>query len=516
MIHYWLNKILPILAIIAVMTACDENTGTMGFSVVEGNDTVNINAATFNVITESVLAHDVASRNTNILLGKYKDPETDTYITAHCMTQLHTMGTEQFPPVDSLWEYHETKNLNDITADSCFLWMMVPSNIGDSLSQMKMVCHELKKPFLEGKEYYMDDIDVWKEYVRGEDGIHQPLTYTGANKRMDDNVRKIIQGNYLNIPLNDNYIASYGNPYSNYGTYLLQSYYNGDKEDFKSDYKFLRNVCPGFYFENTGGIDNIMRITYTYIRVWFSRLRMVKGVETKVAGYIDFPGTEEVMQLTFLDRDKEKLEQLVELANLNDVESYIKAPASIYTQVTLPVMDVMNQYDSKTGTYTNHETDTLNTARLFIPRINEETEVNPKFKLSIPQTILMVPTDSLSSFFQKRKTTDNRTTFIATYASNTNGYTYNNISTLISTMYRNFKKSGKSIMEYEKENPNWNKVLLVPVQVNSATFNTTTVTMRVMHDMSLATTRLVQGKEDTSGGRKISLSVVYSNSKRKE
>lgn len=497
------------------MTACDENTGTMGFSVVEGNDTVNINAATFNVITESVIANDVASRNSNILLGKYKDPETDTYITAHCMTQQHTMGTALFPPMDSLWIYDQTGDITDFVADSCFLWLEIPKNIGDSLSQMKMICHELKKPFEEDTEYYMDDVNVWKDYVR-EDGMHIPLTYTGANKRMDDNVRKLYAANYLNIPLNDDYITQDGEHFENYGTYLMQTYYTGDKDDLKNDYNFLHNVCPGFYLENTGGIDNIMWISATYIRVWYSRVRYVKGVATKVAAYIDFPGTEEVMQLTFLDRDRTKLEKLVELANEGDVESYIKAPASIYTQMTLPVMDIMNQYDSSTGTYINHEADTLNTARLYIPRINDASNVDPKYMLSIPQTLLMVPTDSLNNFFLNRKTTDNRTSFIASYASNTNGYTYNNISTLITTMYRNFKKSGKSIEEYEQEHPDWNKVMLVPVQVYSATFNTSTVTMRVMHDMSLATTRLVQGIDDTSGGRKISLSVIYSNGKRKD
>jgi hypothetical protein len=185
--------------------------------------------------------------------------------------------------------------------------------------------------------------------------------------------------------------------------------------------------------------------------------------------------------------------------------------------MTLPVMDVMHQYDSETETYINHESDTLNTARLFIPRINDVSNVKPEYKLSIPQTLLMVPTDSLHNFFYKRKTTDNRTTFTASYVSTTNGYTFNNISTLISWMYRQYKKSGKSIEEYELEHPNWNKVLLVPVQVNAATFNTATVTMRVMHDMSMATTRLLQGIEDTAGGeRRISLSVIYSNANRKD
>lgn len=497
------------------MTACDENTGTMGFSVVEGNDTVSIKAVAFNVVTESVIASDVASRNSNMLLGKYKDPETDTYITAHCMTQLHTMGTSVFPPADSLWIYQYTGDIDELEADSCFLWLVVPSNIGDSLSQMKLVCHELAKPFEESQQYYMEDVDKWKEYVR-QDGLHIPLTYTGANKRMLDADRKKYEYNYINIPLNSKYVAKDGEEYPDYGTYLLQSYYSGDKSDLANDYNFLRKVCPGFYIENTGGIDNIIKIANTYIRVWYSRYRKVKGVDTRISTYIDFPGTEEVMQLTFLDRDRKKLEELVEQANINDVETYIKAPGSIYTQLTLPVMDIMNQYDSSTGTYTNHESDTLNTARVFIPRINDASGVNPKYLLSIPQTILMVPTDSLQSFFAQRKTSDNRTTFTAAYTSNTNGYTFNNISTLITSMYRNFKKSGKSLLEYEEEHPDWNKVLLVPVQVSTANFSSTTVTTRVTHDMSLSTTRLVQGKEDTSDGRKITLSVIYSNAKRKE
>ena len=58
-----------------------------------------------------------------------------------------------------------------------------------------------------------------------------------------------------------------------------------------------------------------------------------------------------------------------------------------------------------------------------------------------------------------------------------------------------------------EEHPNWNKVILVPVTV---TKNTSTLqVVRIVHDMSLTSARLVRG-QGNGDDNPVSISVIYS------
>lgn len=58
--------------------------------------------------------------------------------------------------------------------------------------------------------------------------------------------------------------------------------------------------------------------------------------------------------------------------------------------MTLPIDDIMM----------NHKNDTINTAKVSLTRINNS--VNSKYSLGIPQKLLMIPKDSLYSFFKMK------------------------------------------------------------------------------------------------------------------
>ena len=158
-----------------------------------------------------------------------------------------------------------------------------------------------------------------------------------------------------------------------------------------------------------------------------------------------------------------------------------------------------------------HEKDTLNTASISFPRLNNENEDNP-YNFATPSTILMVQKDSLQSFFEKSKLADSRTSYTTSYSSTgtyKNAYTFQNIANLVSAMYKN-KGKGE----------NWNKVVLVPVNIITATQGHTTVISKINHDMSLASTRLKRGVITTDSNGKetspIQIKVIYSKFKEKE
>lgn len=456
-------RLLTVLVIAALtFAACDDTTEGIGGSITNKIDNINISNSAFNVTTKSIVAGAVLSRNNTGLIGKMKDPETGNYVKGDYMTQLSVLPTFS---VDTL-DYIKQANGGSIEADSCYLLVSYNASYGDTIAPMKVTAYEMTKPMAEDQEYY-SDYDAFKAEAGwvSENNPHWSSNYNLSNTSDVKNFK---------IYLNKKYKKD-GKTYKNYGSYIMQTYAE-HPEYFKTNYKFLHNVCPGFYIKNVGGTGNMAKIWNTELIFYWTRHKTINKDSTAVSiGYNRFDGTEEVLQLNKIENDTENLKKLAS----KDQEkcTYLKSPAGIFTEVTLPIKDIMK----------GHEKDTLNTATISFPRLNNENEDNP-YNFATPSTILMVQKDSLQSFFEKSKLADSRTSYTASYSSTgtyKNAYTFQNIANLVSAMYKN-KGKGE----------NWNKVVLVPVNVITTTQGYTTVISKINHDMSLASTRLIVGTDD--------------------
>lgn len=454
-------RLLTVLVIAALtFAACDDTTEGIGGSITNKIDNINISNSAFNVTTKSIVADSVLSRNNTGLIGKMKDPQTGNYVKGDYMTQLSVLPTFS---VDTL-DYIKQANKGSIEADSCYLLVSYNASYGDTIAPMKVTAYEMTKPMAEDKEYY-SNYDAFEKGWVNENNQHWSSNYNLSNTSDVKNFK---------IYLNKKYKKD-GKTYKNYGSYIMQTYAE-HPEYFKTNYKFLYNVCPGFYIKNVGGTGNMAKIWNTELIFYWTRKKTINTDSTAVSiGYNRFDGTEEVLQLNKIENDTENLKKLAS----KDQEkcTYLKSPAGIFTEVTLPIEDIMK----------GHEKDTLNTATISFPRLNNENEDNP-YNFATPSTILMVQKDSLQSFFEKSKLADSRTSYTASYSSTgtyKNAYTFQNIANLVSAMYKN-KGKGE----------NWNKVVLVPVNVITTTQGYTTVISKINHDMSLASTRLIVGTDD--------------------
>lgn len=480
-------KIFNIAALclaLAAFTACDDSTDTIGSTTTNKVDNINISVDTFNVASRSIVADSVLGSTGTVLLGKVKDPETGTYVTGDYMTQLGIIPSFD---IDTL-QYIKDANDGEIIADSCFLLISYSSTYGDTLAPMKIKAYEMSQVMPEGKNYYTD-FDAFKDGYVSEDNYQGAATYS-LESTVD--AFKI----YLNKPYTKD-----GKTYNNYGTYIMQTYYE-HPEYFKDNYTFLHKVCPGFYLKNAGGIGNVANVWNTELQFYWTRKKTTTasdGVTDSTVigiGYNRFDGTEEVLQLNKITNDTRSISQLAE----DQTCTYIKSPAGIFTEVTLPVDEIM----------AGHENDTINTASLSLQRINNEDEMN-SYNFSAPSTILMIPKDSLYTFFENGNVYNNRTSYSTSYNTSStstlkNGYTFSNIGNLITNMD---KKRGTSA--------DWNKVVLIPVTITTTTQDSYSVVSAVNHDMSLASTRLVKGtastKTDASGNKldsPIKIKVIYS------
>ena len=200
------------------------------------------------------------------------------------------------------------------------------------------------------------------------------------------------------------------------------------------------------------------------------------------------------MHTTTITNNKERLAQLAADANNSDY-SYLKTPAGLFTEVTLPVEEI----------WAGHEKDSLLAAKMTFQRLNNDT-VDSR-SLGTPSTLLMVMKDSLYTFFEKKKLPDSRTSYLVSYNSSYNTYTFTNLSNLITTIHNKKVKGTDGDANWKAKNPNWNKVVLVPVYAVVPS-NSSTPT-RVINDMSLTSTRLLGGKSYP-----IEVNVVYARFKK--
>jgi hypothetical protein len=485
MMRKWLMAGIAMIAI--AISSCDEDTNTMGYSLTSDADRFSLVPDTFQIeSTQSIKADSVLARSSYCYIGRIKDPETGAYISSDFTTQFNVLENE------SNYIFAGKKDISSLDTDgepiatSCYLSVIINDYIGDSLTAMKLMVEELDKPIEENKLYYSNFNPEASGYIRN-DGLKQAKVYSMVDLTLSDSMRYVRQQNnyysYIKIPLNKQYKAKDGVTYKNYGTYLMRTYYQ-HPEYYKTAISFIKNVCPGFYIKTVDGQGVMAEVLNVQLNVEYK----FKTDGTEYSGSKIFYGTEEVMQTTHISNDKGRIDSLV-----NKVKdcTYLKTPAGIFTEVTIPVDEI------KKG----HANDSILSAKIAFQRmvdLNNRTDD----LLSDATELLMIERDSLYSFFENNKVTNNRTSFLAVYNSSLNTYTYNNISSLINHMYANRDKGSK----------NWNKVVLIPVKTSSvrtSSYSSATVT-GINNEMAITSTRLIGGIKNP---RNPVISVIYNKSK---
>jgi hypothetical protein len=479
-----------LMAGIAILTiaisSCDEDTNTMGYSLTSDADRFSLIPDTFQIdSTKSIKADSVLARSSYSYLGRIKDPETGAYITSDFTTQFTVLEKEKnyiFAPKKDITSLDTD---GEPVATSCNLIVIINSYLGDSLTAMKLMVEELDKPIEENKLYYSNFDPEANDYIRN-DGLKQAKMYSMVDLTLSDSARAARLNknyySYINIPLNKQYKAKDGTVYKNYGTYLMRTYYQ-HPEYFKNSISFIKNVCPGFYFKTVDGQGVMAEVLNVQMEVKFK----YKSNDKEYDGSKIFYGTEEVMQTTHIANEKGKIDSLVNVKNC----TYLKTPAGIFTEVTLPVEQI------KKG----HINDSILSAKITFQRMADLNKKTDEL-LSDATQLLMIERDSLYSFFEKNNVTNNRTSFLAVFNATLNTYAYNNISSLINHMWSIRGKGSK----------NWNKVVLVPVKtstVSTSSYTSATVT-GINNEMGITSTRLVGGIKNPDNP---TISIIYNQSK---
>ncbi len=468
-------KFIALTAIAACcMASCDDTTDIIGNTLTDNQDILHVSTDSFVVSTRSLIADSVLARTNTGYLGRMKDVETGSYVTGDYMVQFSTLEDYSFPNADSI-----VGRYNGLPAvDSVEIRLYHSTHEGDSLAPMRLTAYEMTRPMSEGTNYYSNFDPVANGYVDTENAFQATKTYAIEDANVSDDDRNAATYTpSIRIVLDKPYTKD-GTTWNNYGTYILQTYY-AHPEYFKNVYNFVHHVVPGFYVRHEGGQGAMAGINISQLNLFFTyqAYEPDSGRVMTFTGTTSFAGTEEALQTNRITNDVASIRRLA----ADNSCTYIKSPAGIFTEITLPVDEIM----------AGHERDTLNTAKLTLTRLNNL--VHSSYASGIPKTLLILPKDSMYTFFEQGKVFDNRTSFVATYSSTTNGYTFSNLSGLVTYMY------------HHRNGADWNKAVVIPVKYDTGS---TGVVTKVYHDMSLGSTRLVGGSENAVAP--IRISCIYS------
>lgn len=455
-----LKSLIAVFTVVLALISCDETTGTIGVDMMPTSDLVTKKYETYKVATQSFAVGDSVLARTNIsYLGRFTDPETGTVIKSDFLTQFHCSEDFALPDI--------------IRGDSCSkveLKLYLDSYIGDSLSSFKVSAYELDKPLDPNADYYTN-IDPTQYYNVGKEPITSKW-YTIADHTISDSLRYANKKNGT-----QNITLSLPNEL---GNKILKAY--RENPDYFTNTSTWSNsglpMSKGVYFKLESGDGAVAAIDICQMNLYFRYYDDDYAKDT--TGIVQFAATEEVVQATRFENSN--LGQLM----ADEEATYIKCPAGIFTMATLPV-DELNPND------------TINSAKLTFTRYNDK--VQSSFKLEIPQNLLLLRLDDyLNGFFEKYLLPDSETSFLTTFNSKTNTYAYSNISDLLTVMLK--EKANGTATE------NWNKVLLIPVEKIETTDSSSNskVVVKMNHDFSISSSRLVGGKND-----KINLEVIYTS-----
>ena len=446
------------IATLLTFTQCDDNTGSIGGSLVPENDIITAETKTFYATSNTIMANDSILANTSdVYLGMYTDEESGTVFSSSFVTQFGCTEDFEFP----------MEGVVDDSASYTKLRLYFNEYYGDSLNAMRCEVYELDNTLQEGVPYYTN-FDPEELY----DVEKKPLAAKTFNV-IDYNVHDTI----LN---SDNYARHIEIALPNsIGNRFISKFYEKDAEGnivgkkyFANSEVFINDIFKGIYVKCVQGDGTILKIYRARIDVGFKRLiKSSSGALDSIQALsAPFYSGKEVLQTNKFDNNDLK-------PLLDEKEyTYIKTPAGLFTEVKLPICELVENCD------------TINSAKMVFTRYNEEGgSMN-----SAHGTLLMVRKADMYKFFLKNKLSDGETSYLTSFVNSSNEYVFSNIANLFKHCYKEYTEGVQKDSNWEAKNPDWDKVVLIPV---TTTEDSNGSVVKILHDISISSMRLRGGTE---------------------
>ena len=383
----------------SILAGCNDDLSPIGTSIQPGDDTIAVYTDSFRIQATTVLLDSIYARSTSAQLGELYDPlygnlKSDYMCQFYCPSGFqfaHTPYGGKIDSVDFRIEYFNSSHKNGA-------W------IGDSLAPMRAEIFRITSPL---RKHFYTNFDP-AQYCDLRESLGAQ-TYTAFNASIPDSVRE-----------EDDFIAHVD---IQLPAELGQRFYDesvNNPSTFDSQDSF-NEFFPGVYVTNTFGSGNILSISKSYMRIHYRyAVTGSAGQDSLIATSEQFATSKEVIQLNrFTNTD---LSQLLEP---NDEFAYFKTPAGVCMRIVFPTTEITPIMRERI----------VNNLPLELKAMPQE---DWKYALTPPSYLLILPEDSVKSFFEKEQIENGQTSFLSdAYDKDTRTYSFPNLANLLKHQMEN-------------------------------------------------------------------------------
>jgi len=394
-----------------IFFSCNDTIGRVGLGIQPEEDKVAVFDTTFTFDARTIAVDSIYAKTPYGFLGEFYDPAYGSIKSSFICQYYPSIG---FQYLDSIV---------DNKIDSVRLNLYYSEFIGDSLTPMEVTVYPVIKPLTEN--YYTNtDPSVFCD-------MNNPIakySYTARNKNLSDSLiqANITNGSYpfhISIPLP----VKLGQDY-------LDKIRNGE---LKTVDEFL-NFFPGTYLKTTFGTGSMLPIELATILVYCTQETMLQNVSggDSIAYKPDeavFAVTKEVIQLNKFENKNPAF-----LTEDSPDKTYIKTPAGVYTEITIPIKKIVAAIGKKKFSSVAFSLNAYPPEDIPFPLPIPGKAITAGYNAygntqstGFDRKLLLIQPDSVKNFFEMKKVVDNQTAFTAYFNENTYTYNFTNIANLI-------------------------------------------------------------------------------------
>ncbi len=380
---------------LAILGGCNDELSEVGSSIQPDGDKSFVYVDSFQLSAKTVLMDSVYARTTSGLLGEIYDPLYGN-IKSDYLCQFYCPENYQF----------QNTPLNGVI-DSMDLRIFYSSWVGDSLTPMQVTVYPIST--VPERNFYTN-VDPEK-YCDMQTVLGQKM-YTAYDVTISDSVRNGLTSTTYTPVVRVKLPTEIGQDFYNETVNNPGSFENQDA---------FNQYFPGLYITNTFGSGNLLTVYQTSFFIYYRyTVEGSAGQDSIVNGREQFNVTREVIQLNHVANAN-----LEPLLLPDEKYTYMRTPAGVYTELTLPITEIKETVGSRF----------LNNLPLTLHAMPQE---NWDYAFEPPSYLLLLPTDSVKGFFEQNKVENNETAFLSgIYDSSTRTYTFGNISNLIKYQLEN-------------------------------------------------------------------------------
>ena len=383
---------------ISILSGCNDDLTQVGTGIQPENDRPLVYADTFYMKAKTFQTDSVYARTIYGSLGEIYDPlygnlKSDFMCQFYCPENFRFRYTPYNGIIDSVeFKIYYSRS-----------WT------GDSLTPMRAQLYEVTTPLT--RDFYTN-IDP-EQYCNMQKSLGMQ-TYTARDLSVSDSLWN---------DKNSNNVLTYQPRITiRMPQEVGQRFYDATikNPEVFNDQNTFNQFFPGIYVTNTYGTGNILNIESTQMNIYYKHT--VKGSadqDSIVQAWETFSATSEVIQL-----NRFKNTDISHLLKPNDSIAYLKSPAGVYTQLTIPAQDIAPIIQGRI----------VSNVDLSLKALPQE---DWKFAFVAPANVLILPKDSMDTFFRNNNVENNITSFRGSYVASTRTYSFGNIAKLLKTHIEN-------------------------------------------------------------------------------